>query len=180
LRLTNYICTVAILSTLCSCERLKKNGQEIADKTKAKVSETRQKISNKKDQIIEKFFPTYDSNKPDTEHNKKRFQEHLQVTLTKDVNNIYTYGDFMGADYKVFISFSCDTSTIEKIIEAKKMMRSTKDNDEGLFFSAEFPWWNKEKIVKIKPYLVGKEYEYWQYLWYDHKSKTAYYEEFSL
>lgn len=150
------------------------------DKTQEKIGETKQKIINKKNQLVDNVFPTYDNGKPDTENNKKRFEEHLQVELTSDVNNIYAYGDFLGADYKVLISFNCDTSTINKIAKAKEMRLSTKDNDEGLFFSAEFPWWDKEIISKIKPYKVGKEYEYWQYLWYDKKTKTAYYEEFSL
>ena len=34
--------------------------------------------------------------------------------------------------------------------------------------------------TKLEPYKVGKEAEYWQYLWYDKKSKTAFYEEYSL
>ena len=104
----------------------------------------------------------------------------MQVDHTSDVKNIYSYGDFLGVDYKVLISFSCDTPTLNNIIKAKRMTISTKDNDEGLFFLDEFLWWDKLKIAKIKPFKVGKEYEYWQYLWFDRKSKTAYYEEFSL
>ena len=180
LRLTIYILTISFLATFSSCDRLKKKGHEVVDKTHEKIDETKQNIIDKKDQLVDKVFPTYDNGKPDTENNKKRFREHLQVDLTNDIRNIYAFGDFFGVDYKVLISFNCDTSTINKIAKRKNMTLSTKDNDEGLFFSAEFPWWDKEKIAKIKPYKVGKEYEYWQYFWYDSKSKTAFYEEFSL
>ena len=180
LRLIIYILTIAFLATLSSCDRLKRKGHQVVDKTQEKIGETKQKISDKKNKLVDKVFPTYDNSKPDTENNKKRFKEHLQVDLTDDVKNIYAYGDFFGADYKVLISFSCDTATLNKIVKAKGMTISTTDNDEGLLFLDEFSWWDKKVIAKIRPLKVGKEYEYWQYLWFDKKSKNAYYEEFSL
>jgi hypothetical protein len=172
--------TIAFLGTLSSCNRLKRKGHEVVDKTQEKVSETKQKIDDKKDQLVDKVFPTYDNGKPNTENNKKRFKEHLIIDLTDDVKNIYAYGDFLGANYKVLISFNCGTFTINKIVRAKAMTISTTENDDGLLFLDEFPWWDKKVIAKIKPFKIGKEYEYWQYLWFDKKSKTAYYEEFSL
>ncbi len=180
MRLSTYILTIAFLATLFSCDRLKRKGHNVVEKTQEKIIETKQKIKDKKNQLVDNVFPTYDNGKPDTENNKKRFKEHLQVDLTNDVKNIYTYGDFLGADYKVLISFSCDTTTLKKIVKAKAMTISTKDNDEGLLFSDEFPWWDKKVIAKIKPFKIGKEFEYWQYLWFDKISNTAYYEEFSL
>jgi hypothetical protein len=180
LRLTIYILTIAFLVTLSSCDRLKRKGHDVVDKTQEKVSETKKKISDKKSQLVDKVFPTYDNGKPDTESNKKRFKEYLQVELTDDVRNIYAYGDFLGADYKVLISFSCDKSTIEKIISIKKMQLTTSKDDDGLFFLDEFKWWDKDKIELLEPYKVGKEAEYWQYLWYDKKNNTAFYEEYSL
>ena len=180
LRLTIYILTIAFLATLSSCDRLKRKGHEVVDKTQEKIGETKQKISEKKNKLVDKFFPIYDNGKPDTENNKKRFKEHLQVDLTDDVKNIYAYGDFLGVDYKVLISFSCDNSTIENIIATKKMKLTTWKDDDGLFFLDEFNWWVKEKIELLEPNKVGKVGEYWQYLWYDKKSKTAYYEEYSL
>ena len=166
--------------TLSSCDRLKRKGHQVVDKTQEKVSETKQKISDKKDQLVDKVFPTYDNVKPDTENNKKRFKEHLQVDLTDDVKNIYAYGDFLGVDYKVLMAFTCDNSTIEKIIAAKKMQLTTSKDDDGLFFLDEFKWWDKDKIELLEPYKVGKDRKYWQYLWYDKKGKIAYYEEYSL
>ncbi len=180
LRLTNYILAIALLATLFSCNRLKRKGHEVVDKTHEKVSETKQKVSDKKGQLVDKVFPTYDNVKPNTENNKKRFKEHLQVDLTDDIKSIYAYGDFIGVDYMVLISFSCDNSTIEKIIATKKMKLTTSKDDDGLIFLDEFKWWDKNKIELLEPYKVGKEAEYWQYLWYDRNSKTAFYEEYSL
>jgi hypothetical protein len=158
LRLSNYILTITITLTLFSCDRLKRKGHEVVDKV----------------------FPTYDNGKPDTENNRKRFKEHLQVDLTDDVKNIYAYGDFLGIDYKVLIAFTCSQATIDKIIAVKKMHLTTTKDDDGLFFLDEFQWWDKNKIELLEPYKVGKDGEYWEYLWYDKKNKNAYYEEYSL
>ena len=130
--------------------------------------------------MVDKVFPTYDNGKADTESNKRRFKEHLQVDPTKGVQGIYAYGDFMGIDYKVFIAFKLNTTTINKTVNVWKMTLSTDENDYGLTFGEEFPWWDQKAIEQIKPYKVGKEYEYWEYLWYDPKTKVAYYKEFSL
>ena len=86
----------------------------------------------------------------------------------------------MGIDYKVLIAFTCDKSTIDKIIAGKNMQLSTTEHDSGLFFLDQFNWWDKDKVEFLQPYKVGKDAEYWQYLWYDPKSKQACYEEFSL
>lgn len=165
--------------TLFSCDRIKRKGDKIVTTTKEAVSESKQKVGEKKDQLVDKVFPSYDSDKPDTKNNKRRFAEHLQIDPTDDVHNIYAYGDFLGIDYKVLIAFSCDQATIDKIVLAKKMQRTTTD-DNGLFFLDEFKWWNKDSIKMPAPYKVGKDAEYSQYLWYEPKSKQAFYEEFSL
>lgn len=178
--LIKTILALAFLLTILSCNRVKTKGQEIVNTTKEKAIETKQEIIDQKNNLADKIFPSYDSGKPDTENNKKRFTEHLTIDLTNDIKNIYCYGDFMGIDYKVLISFTCDTSTINRILRAKGMTISQKDHDSGLSFSAELPWWHKEIIERIRPYKVGKEYEYWHYLWYDKKTRTAYYEEFSM
>lgn len=57
---------------------------------------------------------------------------------------------------------------------------TTAKDDDGLIFTDAFEWWDQDKIELLTPYKVGKEQEYWQYLWYDPKTRKAYYEEFSL
>lgn len=170
---------LTLLLTLHACDSVKNKVNKVSENTKEVVSEAKQKISDKKDQLVDKVFPSYDSDKPDTRNNKKRFKDHLQVDPTSDVKDIYSYGDFLGIDYKVLIAFSCDQITIDKIVATKKMKRSTQD-DNGLLFLDEFKWWNKDSIKMPEPYKVGKDAEYWEYLWYDPKSKQAFYEEYSL
>jgi hypothetical protein len=60
------------------------------------------------------------------------------------------------------------------------MKLTTSKDDDGLLFVDEFKWWDKDKIEVLESYKVGKESEYWQYLWYAPKTKQAFYEEFSL
>lgn len=174
------ILILAILFTLFSCDRIKRKGSKIISATKEKTAEARQKVSDKKDQLIDKVFPAYDYDKPDSKGNRKRFTEYLQIEPTGDVKNVYTYGDFLGADYKVLIAFSCEKATIDNIIAVKKMLLTTEKDDDGLLFGDEFSWWDKNKIELLEPYKVGKEGAYWQYLWYDPTAKQAFYEEFSM
>lgn len=170
---------LALSLALFSCDSINRKGDKVFDKTKEQLAETTQKIRDKKDQVIDEVFPSYDSDKPDTKNNKKRFKEHLQIEPTADIKNIYAYGDFLGIDYKVLIAFNCEQATIDKIVNVKNMRRTTKD-DIGLFFLDEFKWWNKDSVKMPEPYKVGKDAQYWQYLWYDGKTKQAFYEEYSL
>lgn len=141
----------AVLIGLFSCNRVKKKGKESLDKAEEKVAQAKEKLMTKKDSLTEKLIPTYDSDIADTEYNKKRFKEHLKIELTKDVKEIYAYGDFLGADYKVLLSFKCSKETLQSVVKVKGMKLSEKGNDEGLLFGEEFKWWNKRAIEKIRP-----------------------------
>lgn len=180
MRYSINILILAFVLAVFSCNRIKRKGDAVLEKTKQTASETKQKISDKANNLVDKVIPTYDNDKADTESNKKRFKEHLQVDLTSDIRNIYAYGDFLGVDYKVLIAFTCDQSTVDRIIAVKKMELATTKDDNGLLFLDDFKWWDKEKIEMLEPYKIGKEAEFWQYLWYDPKTKQAFYEEFSL
>lgn len=171
---------LALLLIFFSCDRIKGKRDAVVNKTKEAASKTREKLRQEKNNLAEKVFPIYDHGKSDTESNKKRFREYLQVAPTPDVKEVYSYGDFMGIDYKVLIAFKCDTATINNIVKVKKMSLSNEEYDHGLTFGEEFPWWDKNAIEQIQPYKVGKEYEYWEYLWYDPKTNLAYYQQFSL
>lgn len=172
--------TLSFLLTILSCHRIETKGDKVINTTKETIAESRQKFSIQKDQLIDKFFPSYDSYQPDTKNNRKRFTKHLQVDLTEDIKNIYAHGDFLGADYKVLIAFTCDQPTVDKIVAIKKMQLTKSKDDDGLFFLDELEWWDKKKIELLQPYKVGKKAEYWQYLWFDQKTGQAFYEEFSL
>lgn len=151
-----------------SCNKIERKSKQIVNKTKNYTSRQ-----------IDKIFPSYDSHKPDTENNKRRFKTHLRFKPTGDVKNLYAYGDFLGADYKVLMAFICDSSTVSRIIQEHEM-QLVNELDGGLIFGETFEWWNEEKIEKIKPYKFGVDAEYWKYLWYDSLNNQAYYQEFSL
>ena len=180
MRLRISILILSFWVTLSSCDRLERKGHRAYDKTKEIVSETKQKINRKAIELIDSVILKPGVDTPNTERDKKRFREYLLTEIPEDVKNIYSFGDFLGADYKVLIAFNCNPSTIEKIVDSKKMALTTKKDDSGLIFMADFPWWDMEKIQLLEPYKVGKDYEYWEYLWFDPKTKQAYYEIFSL
>lgn len=180
LQIPTYVPAFLLLLTTLSCSKIKKKSDQAITATKETVARINEKAHDKKNRLLDKVFPSYDSDKPDTKNNRKRFSEHLQVDPTSDVKNIYAYGDFLGADYKVLIAFTCNQSTIDKIVALKKMQPSTTKDGNGLFFLDEFNWWNKDDLERLTPYIVGKEGDWWEYLWYDPTTKQAYYEEFSL
>lgn len=169
--------------TCSSCDRLKRNEHEAIDRTHEEIGNVKQEIIDKGNHFVAHIFPIYDDNKPSSDNNRNYFKKYLNIELTNDVRNIYSCGDFLGADYKVLIAFICDTVTLEKIVRTKGMSISNQNNDEGLVFSEEFPWWDKKIIAKNKPYKIGRKAGYktdWEYLWYDAQSETAFYEQFSL
>ncbi|MDD2982930.1 MAG: hypothetical protein PHQ74_06045 [Crocinitomicaceae bacterium] len=169
----NSIYVLIILTcSFTACNRIKEEAIDVAMKTE-------QKVKAKSTDALDQVFPKFDAYTPDTKFNKKRFVEYLGVELSAAVKDIYCYGDFLGIDYKVLISFTCDSTTVQRIITRKKM-EITADEDVGLNFSEEFPWWNKERIKILKPYKYGKEDQFWEYIWYDKANKKAYFEAFSL
>lgn len=155
--------------TVLSCGKIKRNGHGVISKSKAAVTDQ-----------VERVFPTYNAYTADTEDNKNRFKEHLQIDLTSDVKDLYTYGDFMAIDYSVLISFSCDQSTIDKIIEKNGLQLSTEENMRAISFPKKFNWWKQDMIDQLIPYEAGEEDEFWQFLWYNPATRQAFYEEFSM
>jgi hypothetical protein len=178
--LTHCVLLILLFVFCFSCDRIKRKGIETVDRTKEVVHKTKKKAAHGLSRTADYVFPSYDSDRPDTESNRRRFREILQVEPTSDVKNIYCLCDFIGIDYKILISFQCDTATIQKIVTEKGMELMEPEGYEGLISTTEFPWWNKDRIKKIRPYRKGKEFEHWQYLWFDKQTGTAYYEEFSL
>jgi hypothetical protein len=85
----------------------------------------------------------------------------------------------MGIDYKVCLCFKCDQSTIERIIQKNGMTRDSTAGG-GLGFTHNLIWWDEDKMDNIVPYKYTIENEYYEYLWYDAASTTAFYQEYSL
>jgi hypothetical protein len=163
-----YLLLLTLNIGLFSCDKIKHKGQYFLEKSKSKVATK-----------LDAYFPSYDASMPDTENNKKRFREILKIEVSEDVKNIYAYGDFLGADFKILLAFSCNKTTLKHIID-KNNLQLSNEKSGGLVFGEEFPWWHKKIIAKINPYKIGEEGKFWRYLWYDVATQIAYYEEFSL
>lgn len=135
---------------------------------------------------LENVFPTFDSDKSDTENNKKHFRNFLNVEITPDVKNIYCFDDAIGADVDYMFAFNCDSMTIKRIIEVNELVKDSipGGNQEGL--QHDFFWWDKERINELIGYKRttsdGREgaKTYNRILWYDESNGKAYYFEYSL
>lgn len=166
------ILTAYLILIVAACDKISRKGRELVEKAGNKVN------SQSKD-IAEKISPIFDAHQADTKYNKKRFEEYLEVNVTNDVNTIYAYGDFLGADYKILMAFTCDSSTIHKIVLRKDLKLSPNGLD-GLLFSGDFPWWDKKVIETIRPYVKIEKSGDRLYLWYDKATRKACFQQFSL
>jgi hypothetical protein len=132
------------------------------------------------DAKIDKVFPSYDADQPDTEHNKRRFLEHLQTNLTDDVNDICCEADFLGIDYHVQITFTCDPSTVERIIKAKYFIEDTTRAGEDMSFG-QLPVTTHGPAEKSRHYQwVKNSLQYQEHFIYNSDSRQAKYLELSL
>ncbi len=173
LKQTKIILTIAIGLTLFSCEKVKRKGSEVVDKTK-------QQIKDKEDDVVDKVIPTFDSEKPDTKFNKKRFKESFGFAPTQDISKIYCFDDQIGIDSKFLFSFKCDTSTRDRIIKHLNLVQAKEPNNYSRGLWESFPWWDSLKIVTLKPFWNKSDHEIYRYLWYDKDRKMAYYIDFDL
>lgn len=178
-QLRNPVFLLVFITIVAACHSVERKGKQLAEKAKQTATEVRDTVSKRVDKWVDKRFPAFDAYQPDTEHNKSRFSAYLKVPVTNDVKNIYAYGDFFGADYKVLIAFSCNANTIKNIVEAKKL-HLEKELQEGLIFSEGFTWWDETITQRVYPYKAGEEYAWWNYLWYDAATGKAYYLEYSM
>ncbi len=163
---------VSLLLTVFSCDRIKRKGDQIVDKTKAKIIEKKNAAIQK---VTNKLFTNYNHDKADTKANRKIFADFFGFPVTPDVYNLYAYADELGIDASYYLAFECNDSTIEKI---KQEFDLEQDKTEtsfggGLNSSPTF-WWDTAFINKAKPFSKQEKNLYW-YLWYDKPKKKAYF-----
>ena len=169
--MTKYIKILFILASClsASCTRVKDEATNLKNKATETLSRTK-----------DKFFPAYDSQTPDTENNRKRFEEFFGFKPTKDVKSIYCYADEMGIDSDYSFAFKCDNETIRKIEDELDLGNDSlpKLNPSALFH--DFEWWNKDKIDSLQPSWRKGDHEKYYLLWYDSLNREAYYFEYNL
>lgn len=132
---------------------------------------------------VEKVFPTFNSDTPDTEANKKDFRNFLMVDITSDVKNIYCFDDAIGQDVDYMFSFSCNSKTAENIIERHSLIKDSLvgNNPEGM--QHDFFWWDKKRISELESYSWDSDSDRknsHKIFWYDEENQKAYYFEYDL
>lgn len=159
---------------LCSCNRIKNKSKEL-------VKQTEQKARDKTKEASDKLLPIFDSETPDTKWNKKRFAEFLQVELTPDIRNIYCFDDAIGIDASYRFSFSCESSTLQRIIDRHQMIADSVKLSEGIIFTYTFDWWQKDRIEQLQSYSwKSADERVFKHLWYDNAEQRAYYIVYDL
>lgn len=165
-----------ILSSL-SCNRIKNKAEKITDKAKSKA---KQEIVKQTDRVIDKVFPPFDHDKPDTDNNKKRFQDFLKVEITSDIMEIYCFDDAIGMDADYMFSFKCNSATSDKIIKAHGLGIDSTNSDNGFGMQHDFDWWDKKRIAQLDRFSWTNGQGYHKYYWYDNENGKAYFFDFDM
>lgn len=124
--------------------------------------------------------PPFDSRIPDTENNQFHYEHLINVKLTPDVTNLYTYGDELGIDASYYLAFECDRNTALHIVKTNNLKEDTKN---GIPLSSGFnmPWWSEREIESLQRYVYqNEEGTYFKYFWYNTKNRHAYFLDFDL
>ncbi len=176
-RILKYGLVVLLILSSNSCTRIKNKTKQISDKAKSRA---KQEIIKQKDRAVNKVFPPFDHDKPDTENNKKRFLDFLKIDITSDITEIYCFDDAVGIDVDYMFSFKCNLETSEKIIKIHELDINSTSTDNGFGLQHDFNWWDKKQIERLDKYEWTNGEGYHKYYWYDIESGKAYYFEFSL
>jgi hypothetical protein len=152
-----------------SCKR-------VSNRTKKAASSVKKKVENVGDRVI----PNFDSQKPDTRFNKRRFADFFGFEAGADVSNLYCYADLMGTDHSYQFAFQCDESTVERIISQRKLKLLNSPENSASNLRRMFDWWNEKFVVRTPPYFVKEEHESYSYLWFDKSKEVAYYFTFDM
>lgn len=173
-----HISIVLVLTLfIYSCDQIKKKiekvGGQIKEKTKSELKEQTQRV-------VDKVYPPFDHDKPDTDNNKKRFKDFLKVDITPDVKNILCFDDAIGIDADYMFAFNCDSLTSRKIIEVHNLVLDTINSDNGFGIQHDFEWWDKKRIEKLQKYSWTNGNQYYKFYWYDKDNQKAYFFDFDI
>jgi len=173
-----HISTILILTNgLISCGRIRNKSEQVIENVKEK---TKKELREQTQKVIDKVYPPFDHDKPDTENNRKRFADFLKLKITPDVKNIYCFDDAIGIDADYMFAFNCNEMTSKKIIGINKLTIDTLNSDNGFGMQHDFEWWDKDKIEKIKKYSWTDGNQYFKYYWYDKENEKAYFFDFDM
>ncbi len=169
LHLVVHLGLVAIVFGGVSCQKVKNKSQQVSHYLHRVVFEGKDRL-----------FPQFDSTRPDTESNKRRFKDFVGIEPSADVQNLYCNADELGINASYSFVFTCDSSTHQAII---RQLRLTPDSSTADFSTGGFAtnvwWWNKEITTREKPY-SRQQKDLRCYLWRDQKERKDYFLTFDL
>ena len=169
------------LITLTSCDYVHDKAREGKELASSEARELKDKAKTKIGEQVDDAFATCDPYMADTHRNRRRFREYFDTLDVPDARDIYCYTDFMGIDYTVMFSFTCDTTSLGRIVRSKGLAQGPDEYDKpGLRSSWDFPWWKEEELDRTEPFHRGKDQEDRIYLWYDPVLRRLTYQQFSL
>lgn len=172
------ILTVFLIVLLAlSCDRIKRKGEYVIEKTGKKVKSVAERQTRK---VADVVFPQFDPGKSDSDNNKSRFKDFIQVEITPDVKNIYCFDDAIGIDQDYMFSFNCSQLTSEKIIAKHHLTVDILNSDNGFGMQHDFEWWNKARIEQLQKYSWTDGKQYHKYYWYDPHEQKAYFFDFDM
>ena len=129
---------------------------------------------------VNHVFPPFDHDEPDSENNKARFTDFMQIEITPDVKNIYCFDDAIRIDQDYMFAFHCNDETSKRIIEKHDLKLDEVNTDNGFLMQHDFEWWNKERIAQLDKYSWTNNKGYSKYYWYDPEKRKAYFFEFTM
>lgn len=158
----NGIAILLAVFLLCSCDRVSRKANELKDKA------------------VDQVFRPFDASTPDTDHNKKRFEEFFGFAPGKDVDSLYCYGDELGADSKYMFAFRCDSSTAAQVFDSLHLQKHHKQPEFDNLLTVPQPWWPDSLLTpETAVFHLGDKrvYHYW---WYFPKTRWLYYHTFDM
>jgi len=172
-----HILILTLFAGLYSCKNVMDKTENTVHTIKTRAKQESNKIADK---ISEKLYPPFDSDKPDTENNKKRFADFLKIPITPNIKNIYCFDDAIGIDADYMFAFNCEEATSDNIIKTHALKKDTTNSDNGFSLQHDFFWWDKTKISTLEKYSWTDGEQYWKYYWYDSIERKAYFFDFDL
>ncbi len=173
-----YILTIlSLIIAMISCDRIKNKTKHVIYKVKEK---TKEELKEQTQKVVNKIFPPFDHDKPDTENNKKRFADFLKVEITPDIKNIYCFDDAIGINADYMFAFNCNSTTSEQIIKTHNLTVDTLNLDNGFGMQHDFEWWDKYRIENLQKYSWTNGHQYFKYYWYDIENEKGYFFDFTM
>ena len=175
------LCLFLSAFAFCSCNRTTEAARSAKGAVQNKANELKQVAKGEVNKAVDAAFVTSDPYMADTRRNRLRFSEYFDTLDVPDARDIYCYTDFMGIDYLVMFSFTCDTASLGRIVKVKELNRTADDfGGQGLQGSWDFEWWKNTDFNHRLPFHKGTGNEDQVYLWYDSLNHRVTYQQFSF